>query len=199
MNIAVFASGKGTNLSAIIRQVKKGSLKVNIALMVTDNPKAPAISRARRAGVKVVIITPKDFPDKKSFEAEVIDQLKQNNVDLVVLAGFMLILGPNLISAYKDKIINIHPALLPSFKGASAIKDALDYGVKLTGVTVHFVDEKIDNGPIIMQEPVKIEEKDSLEILEKKIHRLEHKIYPKAIGLLAENRFKIENRKVVIL
>lgn len=198
MNIAVFASGRGTNLSAIIRAIGRGKLDVNLALMITDIPKAPAIARAKRAGVKVLIIRRKDFADRSGFEAEIIKSLRAANIDLIVLAGFMRILGPDLINSYRDKIINIHPALLPSFKGAQAIKDAFDYGVKLTGVTVHFVDEQMDNGPVILQKEVKIEETETLESLENKIHRLEHKIYSEVINLISQGRVKIEGRKVRI-
>ncbi|HDZ77538.1 MAG TPA: phosphoribosylglycinamide formyltransferase [Candidatus Omnitrophica bacterium] len=198
MNIAVFASGRGTNLSAIIRAQKTGKLNVNISLMITDNPKAPAISKAKRAGVKTVVIKRKDFADKTGFEREIIKNLKAANIDLIVLAGFMRILGPDLINGFHNKIINIHPALLPSFKGAHAIADAFDYGVKITGVTVHFVDSQIDCGPIILQKEIEIKETETPQSLEKKIHKTEHKIYPEAINLILQGRVKIEGRKVKI-
>lgn len=196
-NIAVFASGRGTNLSAIIRAVKKGKLNINIGLMVTDNPRAGSIGRAKRAGIKTVVVQRKNFSDKVSFEQEIIKNLKENNIELVVLAGFMRILSPEFVKEFENKIINIHPALLPSFKGAHAILDAFDYGVKVTGVTVHFVDEKTDHGPIILQREVKINQLDTLESLEKKIHKIEHKIYPEAIRLIAEGRVRVEGRKVL--
>lgn len=191
MNIAVFASGRGSNFSAIARAVKKGKIKANLSLLVCDNPKAGAISRARRAKIKVAVVKREDFSTKEDFERKIIEQLEVNKIDLIVLAGFMRILSPGFVKRYKGRIINIHPALLPSFKGAHAIEDAFKYGVKVTGVTVHFVDEEIDHGPIILQKSVDIEENDTLESLEKKIHKLEHKLYPQALRLYVEGKLKI--------
>ncbi len=198
MNIAVFASGRGTNFSAIIKAVKKGVIKANLSLLVCDNPSAGAIARAKRAKVKVALIKKEDFPLKKEFETKIIQQLKQEKIDLIILAGFMRIIGRDILDHYKGRIMNIHPALLPSFKGAQAIKDAFDYGVKVTGVTVHFVDEKMDHGPIILQQAVKIEEDDTPETLEAKIHKVEHKLYPQAVKLFVEGKLKIEGRKVKV-
>ena len=198
MNIAVFASGRGTNFSAIIRAVKKGKIKANLSLLVCDNPQAAAIGRARRAEIKVALVKREDFTVKEDFEAKIIGHLEENKIDLIVLAGFMRLLGPALVSRYKGRILNIHPALLPAFKGTEAIKDAFAYGVKITGVSVHFVDEAMDHGPIILQETVKIEEDDTRESLEKKIHKLEHRVYPQAVKLFVEGRLQIEGRRVRI-
>jgi phosphoribosylglycinamide formyltransferase-1 len=198
MNIAVFASGRGTNFAAIIRAVKKGIIKANLTLLVCDNPKALALGKAKRAGVKIALVKREDFATKEDFEVKIIGHLEENKIDLIVLAGFMRILGPELVQKYNGRILNIHPALLPSFKGTQGIKDAFDYGVKVTGVTVHFVDEAMDHGPIILQAPVKIEEGDTLESLEAKIHKLEHKLYPQAIRFFVEGKLKIEARKVRI-
>jgi phosphoribosylglycinamide formyltransferase-1 len=198
MNIAVFASGRGTNFAAIIRAVKKGKIKANLSLLICDNPKAGAIARARRAGIKIALVKREDFSSKGDFENKIIEYLQQEKIDLIVLAGFMRILSPELVTQYKNKIINIHPALLPSFKGVHGIADAFNYGVKVTGVTVHFVDEKMDHGPIILQQTVKIEEDDTLESLEAKIHKVEHKLYPEAIRLFVEGKLNIEARKVRI-
>lgn len=198
MNIAVFASGRGTNFGAIIRAVKKGILKANLSLLICDNPKAPVINKAKRAKVKVVLIKREDFATKKDFELEIIKHLQEHKIDLIVLAGFMRILTSEIVNSYKGRILNIHPALLPSFKGSHAIKDAFDYGVKVTGVTVHFVDEETDHGPIILQQAVKIEEGDTLESLEGKIHKIEHRLYPEAIRLFVEGKLRIEGRKVLI-
>jgi phosphoribosylglycinamide formyltransferase 1 len=199
INIAVFASGRGTNLQAIIKAVKKGRLKVNLGLVVSDVKKAMALKRAKKAGIKNIFIDPQAYPDKASFEREILKNLEANKIDLVVLAGFMRIIGLDLLDKYPNKILNIHPALLPAFKGSHAIADAFEYGDKITGVTVHFVDAKMDHGPVILQGAVKIEDDDTAESLEKKIHRLEHKLYPEAIGLIAEGRVKIDGRKVKIL
>ncbi len=199
MNIAVFASGRGTNFAALIRAVKKGKLQANISLLVCDNSKAAAIGRARRAGIKVALVKREDFSTRNDFEQKIIQHLKENDIGLIALAGFMRVLGPDLVNCYKDRILNIHPALLPAFKGAHAIKDVLDYGVKVTGVSVHFVDEKMDHGPIILQAPVEIKEADTLESLEAKIHKVEHTIYPQAIKLFIEGKLKLEGRKVRII
>lgn len=197
-NIAVFASGRGTNFSAIIRAVKRGKIRANLALLVCDSPKAGAIGRARRAGIKVALVLREDFASKKDFEDKITQHLEENNIDLIVLAGFMRILSPEFVARYKNKILNIHPAILPSFKGTQAIEDAFNYGVKVTGVTVHFVDEKTDHGPIILQAAVKIEENDTEESLEAKIHKVEHKIYPEAVRLYVEGRLNLEGRRVKI-
>ncbi len=199
MNIAVFASGRGTNFSAIIRAVKRGSLKVRLALLVCDNPVAPVIQRARRAGVPVALIQREDYPSRREFEAAIIRVLKEYKIDFIALAGFMRLLGKDLVRAFRGRLVNIHPSLLPSFKGAHAIDDAFHYGVKMTGVTVHFVDEKMDHGPIILQEPVKIENKDTLASLEARIHKVEHVLYPEAIRLCALRKVTIGGRKTKVI
>ncbi len=198
MNIAVFASGRGTNFSAIIKAVKKGKIQANLSLLVSDNPAAGAIGRAKRAGIKVALVERKDFAAKGDFEAKIIEYLEENKIDLIVLAGFMRMLSPEFVERYKGRILNIHPALLPSFKGEEAIKDAFEYGAKVTGVTVHFVDEKMDHGPIILQRQVLIEPTDTLESLESKIHKAEHRLYPQAIALFVEGKLKAEGRRVRI-
>lgn len=198
MNIAVFASGRGTNFSAIIQAKKRGIIKARIALLVCDNPKAGVIVRAKRAGVKCILVKRENYICRKDFELKIIQHLKAEKTDLIVLAGFMRIVGPDIIREYKNRIINIHPAILPSFKGAHGIRDAFNYGVKVTGVTVHFVDEKIDHGPIILQQTVKIEEADTLDSLELKIHKAEHRAYPEAIKLFLEDKLKVKAGKVRI-
>ncbi len=197
-NIAVFASGKGTNFSAVVRAVKKGRLKANLALLVCDNPKARVIGKAKRAGVRVALVERQDFSSQSDFENKIIGYLEEAQVELIVLAGFMRMLSAYFVSRFRNKIVNIHPALLPSFKGEQGIKDALDYGVKVTGVSVHFVDEEMDHGPIILQSAIKIEEDDTLESLEAKIHKIEHQLYPEAIGLVLEGKLKSEGRRVRI-
>jgi phosphoribosylglycinamide formyltransferase-1 len=147
----------------------------------------------------VALVKREDFATRNDFEQKIIQHLEENDIGLIVLAGFMRILGPDLVIRYKDRILNIHPALLPAFRGAHAIKDAFDYGVKVTGVSVHFVDEKMDHGPIILQAPVEIKEADTLESLETKIHKVEHKIYPQAIKLFIEGKLKLEGRKIRII
>ncbi|MCX5695719.1 MAG: phosphoribosylglycinamide formyltransferase [Candidatus Omnitrophica bacterium] len=197
-NIAVFASGRGTNFKAIAQAIKRGKLKVNLALLVCDNPKAAVLDKAKKLGVKACLIQREGFAQKKDFEDEIIKHLKNNKVELVVMAGFMRMLSPHFVAAYKNRIINIHPALLPSFKGSRAIKDAFDYGAKVSGVTVHFVDEAMDHGPIILQEEVALGESSTLKALEEKIHKVEHKLYPQAIKLITQGRVKLRGRRVII-
>ena len=197
-NIAVFASGRGTNFAAIIRAVKRGKIKADLALLVTDNPSAGAIGIAGRAAIPVALVKREDFSSKEDFEAAIIRRLESGGIDLIVLAGFMRLLSPSFVARYRNKILNIHPALLPSFKGTQGIKDAFDYGVKVTGITVHFVDEKMDHGPIILQSAVEIKEKDTLESLEARMHKAEHKIYPEAIRLVVEGRIKPPGTKTAL-
>ena len=199
MNIAVFASGRGTNLQAIIDAVKAGKVKANIACVIGDRKDAFALERARRAGIEAIYIRSKDFSSCEEFDREAIRHLERHNVELVVLAGFMRLLSGYFVNKYRNRIMNIHPALLPSFKGTEGIKDAWDYGVKVTGPSVHFVTEDLDAGPIILQNPVAIEEDDTMETLEEKIHKAEHEIYPEAIRLFVEGKLKVEGRKVKIL
>ena len=198
MNIAIFASGRGTNFSAILRAIKKGKVKAKLSLLVCDNPQAKVLGKAKRSCINTALIKREDFAAKKDFEGKIIERLEENKVDLIVLAGFIRMLSPEFVGKYKGRILNIHPALLPAFKGEEAIKDAFEYGVKVTGVTVHFVDEKMDHGPIILQRQVQIEPNDTLESLESKIHKIEHRLYPEAIRLFIEGRLKIEGRKVKI-
>ncbi len=199
MKFAVFVSGKGSNLQAIIDAVKAGEIKAELGLVFSNSYKAYALERAKAAGIKTLVIDPKDYSSRLSFDREVIIHLKQEGIDFIVLAGYMLLLSPQFVKEYQNKILNVHPSLLPSFKGALGIKDALTYGAKVTGVTIHFVDDKMDHGPIIMQDSLKIQEDDTLDALAERIHKLEHRIYPKAVALFAEGKLKIKGRKVEIL
>ena len=198
MNIAVLASGNGTNFEAIAKAVKEGAIKASCALLITDKKDSYVRTRAKNAGVKDVFVDPKEFAKREDFDRKVVSLLKEAAVDLVVLAGFMRIITPFFVQAFRHKIVNIHPALLPSFKGVDSIKEAYAYGAKVTGVTVHFVDEEMDHGPIILQEAVRIEEAESLEALEARIHSVEHRLYPEAIRLFCEGKLKVEGRRVVI-
>ena len=198
-NIAIFASGRGSNFEAIAKAVKRGSLKTNLALVICDKSDALVLDKARKAKVKVELVERKCFGTRSEFENEIIQILKKNKVDLVVLAGFMRVLSSDFIKEYRNKIINIHPSLLPAFKGEHGIKDAFNYGVKVTGVTVHFVDEEMDHGPIILQKEIQVDKKDTLFSLEEKIHKLEHKLFPKAIDLFVKGKLKLEGRRVRII
>lgn len=199
MNISIFCSGNGTNLQAIIDAHKKGYIKADIRLVVSDVTDCFALERAKKAGIKTFVTERKNFQSKKNFEDAILKKLKEEKIDLIVLAGYMRLLSKDFIREYKNKIINIHPALLPSFKGTHGIKDAFLYGVKVTGPTVHFVTEDMDAGPVILQSPVIVTEDDTEESLAEAIHKEEHKIYPKAIQLFIEGRLKVEGRKVKII
>ena len=200
MNIAIFVSGNGSNLQALIEAEKAGALgKGRITLVVCDNPKAFALERAKKSGIKSVLFEKKDFSSREVFDKAVIAELDKAGIEFIVLAGYLRILSDSFIDKYRGRILNVHPALLPSFKGLNGIKDAFNYGVKLTGVTVHFVDRELDAGPVIFQGAVEIEANDTLDTLETKVHKKEHELYPRAVRLFVEGRLCVEGRKVRIL
>ena len=180
--IAVFASGFGSNFQAIIEAVRQQTLNADIALLVSDNPSSKAVERANAAGIDAFTFCAKDYAGKVAYEQAVLAELKARQVDYIVLAGYMRIIGKTLLEAYPLRIINLHPALLPSFPGAHGIADAYNYGVKVFGITIHFVDEGIDTGKIINQFAFHAEENDTLETIETKIHQLEHQYFPMTIN-----------------
>ncbi len=187
MNIAVFVSGNGSNLQALIDAGRAEKLSAGkIALVVCDQPEAFALRRAQKAGIPTLVVEGNDYASREEYDRRIIQRLRQDNVELVVLAGFMRILSGHFVNEYKDKILNIHPALLPDFKGARGIKDAYEAGVEITGVTVHFVTEELDSGPVILQERVRIEKDDTIKTLEEKIHKVEHKLYPEAVKMFVD-------------
>lgn len=191
MNIAVLCSGNGTNLQAIIDKVGEGYIPARIALVVSDNKNAFALERAKKAGIETLVLNPKDFGTREEFDKGVIKNLQKRKVGLVVLAGYMRLLSGHFIKEYENRIMNIHPALLPSFKGTHGVADALEYGVKVTGPTVHFVDEKLDHGPIILQRALEVKDDDTEESLLARMHKEEHRIYPEAIKPAAWNRTRL--------
>lgn len=197
--IAVFASGFGSNLQALIDYNNKHGLNGDIVLVFSNNKDAFALERAKKNKIKAVFMDPARYSSREQYDSEIIEMLEEEKIDLVVLAGYMFLLSQEFIHRFKNKILNIHPALLPSFKGTHGIKDAYRYGVKVTGVTVHFVDGGLDSGPIILQEAVDIDPDDSVEELEEKIHKVEHKIYPEAVKYFCEDRLEIDGRMVKIL
>lgn len=197
-NLAVLCSGFGSNLQAIINSVNKGQIKANIALVLSDKIDAYALVRAKKAGLLFVYADPNDFSDRESYDRYIVKKLKKLKIDYVVLAGFMRIISPYFVKSFKNKILNIHPSLLPAFKGTKAIADALNYGVKVTGVSVHFVNEQLDGGPIILQKSLEIKADDSEAVLAQRIHKLEHKVYPQALKLLISGKLNIKNRKVLV-
>lgn len=198
MNIAVFCSGKGTNLQAVIDAIKQKRLKARISFVLSDNKSAYALVRAIKNNIPAVFIDPERFKSRKLYEDEIIKHLKNHNVGLIVLAGFMRVLSKYFVRQYKNRIMNIHPALLPSFPGRCAVRDALRYGVKVTGVTIHFVDERVDSGPVILQSAVKVLTNDTDETLLERIHKKEHILYPEAIQLFIDGRLDVKGREVIV-
>ncbi|HPO82518.1 MAG TPA: phosphoribosylglycinamide formyltransferase [bacterium] len=195
LKIGVLASGRGTNLQAMIDGIQRGELSAEIAIVISDNRDAMALERARKANIPTVYVKP---GKKSEFEREVINILEENNAELIVLAGFMRILSPNFVNHFPLKIINIHPSLLPSFPGLEAQRQALEYGVKITGCTVHFVNEMVDAGPIILQEAVPVYDDDTVESLSDRILEKEHKILVEAVRIFSENKLKVIGRRVFI-
>ena len=198
INIGVLASGRGTNLQAIIEAIEDGKIAGEIKVVVSDNPDAYALKRAKQYNIDTRYINFKEFKNREDYDKEIIKTLKEKKIDLVVLAGYMRILSPYFIRTYKNKIINIHPALLPSFPGLHVQKKAIDHGVKISGCTVHFVDEGVDSGPIILQKAVEVKDDDTEELLAERILKEEHQIYPRAIQLFSEGRLMIKGRRVFI-
>lgn len=198
INIAFLVSGRGSNLQVIIDAIEEGSLNAKIVCVISNVPSALAIEKADKHNIPTIVIDNKKFADRESYEDKILEELKNYHVDLICLAGYMRILGPKIISEYKWKIMNIHPALLPSFPGMDAQKQALEYGVKITGCTVHFVDGGCDTGPIILQRAVDVLEGDTEDALSARILMEEHKLYPEAVKLFAERRIEIQGRIVRI-
>jgi phosphoribosylglycinamide formyltransferase-1 len=198
LTIGVLISGKGSNLQAIIDAIEKKELDARIAVVVSNKADAYGLERARVHGIEAVFI-PSKGKDRTDFEREVAEVLEARGVELVCLAGFMRLLSPYFIRRFKNMIMNIHPALLPSFPGEEAQRQAFDYGSKVTGCTVHFVDEGVDTGPVIIQMPVAVDEEDTVESLSARILDHEHRAYPAAIQLFAEKRLRIEGRRVHVL
>ncbi|UTR13680.1 phosphoribosylglycinamide formyltransferase [Salipaludibacillus sp. LMS25] len=185
--IAVFASGSGSNFQAMIDAVEAGNLTAEIALLVCDKPGAYAEKRAEKAAIPIFSFSPKRYSGKAAFEQAILTELQRRGVEWVVLAGYMRLIGPTLLKAYEGRIMNIHPSLLPAFPGLDAIGQAFDARVKVSGVTIHFVDEGMDTGPIIAQEPVRIEETDTREDVQHNIQAVEHRLYPQTIQQVINN------------
>lgn len=188
--IAVFASGSGTNFQALVDAVECDALDVKITLLVCDKPSAKVIERANKHNIPVFVFSAKDYPSKAAFETEIIKHVQQAGADWIILAGYMRLIGDTLLSAYSGRIVNIHPSLLPNFPGKDAVGQALAAGVKETGVTVHYVDEGMDTGPIIAQQAVQVEN-DTYESLQKKIQAVEHTLYVQTIRDLVQTGAKL--------
>jgi len=198
VKLGVLASGQGTNLQSIINACERKEINAEITIVISDQPQAMALQRAKKHSIPTAIHERKKYKTKKEFERAIAEDIEKAQVNLICLAGFMRIISPDFINTFKNKIINIHPSLLPSFPGLEAQKQALEYGVKFTGCTVHFVDELTDHGPIILQAAVPVMKNDTLSSLKERILKEEHKIYPKAIQLITEGKTHILDRRVII-
>jgi phosphoribosylglycinamide formyltransferase-1 len=192
----VLASGSGTNLEAIAEAIDRGDVPAEIVLVLSDNPDAFALQRALRRGIPTKVVLLEEFADRPAYDSAIVEELEEAGVELAVLAGYMKLVGPAFVEAFRGRIMNIHPALLPGFPGEHGVEDALAHGVKVSGVTVHFVDEGLDTGPIIVQAAVPVEEEDDRESLHNRIHEQEYRVYPEAIRLFAEGRLAIDGRRV---
>lgn len=198
MKIAVLASGRGSNLQALIDEWQEGALPVEFAGVASDKINAQALVKAENAGIPARVFLRENYPDRESHEEDILNWLEELSVQLLVLAGYMRVLSPKFIRKAEFPIINIHPALLPAFPGIHAQRQAIEYGVKVSGCTVHFVDEGMDTGPIILQETVPVFDEDDAETLAERILKVEHEIYPEAVRLIATGKVKRQGRKVTI-
>lgn len=198
LKLGVLISGNGSNLQSIIDNIENGFLKAVIQIIISNNPDAYGITRAKKHGIPFVVLKNGHFKNKQDYDTELVRILKDNGVELVIMAGFMRIITPVLLKAFPGRIMNIHPALLPSFPGLHGQKQAVDYGVKYSGCTVHFVDEGVDTGPIIIQSAVPVLDDDTEDTLSARILKEEHKIYPRAIQLFADGKLDVHGRKVRI-
>lgn len=199
--LGVLVSGSGSNLQSIIDRLHKGPAKVEVALVISDNPEAYGLERARKEDIPTAVFPLGDYASRAEHDLAMADELERHAVDLLVLAGYMLIVTGDFLRRFPLRVINLHPSLLPAFPGGTPIEDTMDYGARVTGVTVHFVDEGTDTGPIILQEPVEIKYNDSVESLRERIHEAEHRLLPEAIELIAAGRVRLDKanpRRVVI-
>lgn len=196
LRLGVLASGRGSNLQSIMDAAAAGRVGARVVVLISDNRDAFALERARNAGIPALHLDPGDFNCKEEYEKAVLKALNEHNVQLVCLAGYMRIVGRLILEAFPNRIMNIHPALLPAFPGLHGQRQAFDYGVKYSGCTVHFVDEGMDTGPVIIQAVVPVYDEDTADTLAARILEQEHKIYPEAIRLYAEGRLKLSGRKV---
>ncbi len=196
--IAVLLSGRGSNFRALYKATKKGKIPGEIVLVITDKKEAPGAVSAKEYGIETLYFRRKDYSDKASFDLAMAEEIKKRDVELVCLAGYMRVLSPEFVRKFRGRIMNIHPALLPCFPGLHAQKQAIEYGVKFSGATVHFVDEGVDSGPIIIQAVVPVMQNDTEEILADRILKEEHKIYPEAVRLFLQEKLEIKGRRVFI-
>ncbi|MGY5151989.1 MAG: phosphoribosylglycinamide formyltransferase [Candidatus Nitrosopumilus sp. bin_6a] len=203
LNLGILISGRGSNMESILKAIKKKKIPINPAIVISNKPDAKGLKIAEKLGVKIEVIESKGFKGSRAeYDKKIISSLTKHGVTpkngLVCLAGFMRIISPEFVKKYKNRIINIHPALLPAFPGLNSQKQALEYGAKVSGCSVHFVDAGMDTGPVIIQAVVKVDEKDTEETLAKRILKEEHRIYPEAVNLFARKKIKISGRRTII-
>lgn len=197
VRFGVLISGSGTNLQAVIDAIAAGTLDAQVSIVVSSRPDAYGIERARAAGIETLVLSRETYADPRAADARIVEALQRAGCDYVVMAGYMRKVTDAILDAFPDRVVNLHPALLPAFKGAHAIQDAFDAGVKVTGVTVHFANAEYDKGPIIAQRAVVVAEGDTVDALEAKIHAVEHELYPETLALIASGRVSVgEDRKV---
>ncbi|WP_456342043.1 phosphoribosylglycinamide formyltransferase [Thermovibrio sp.] len=196
--IAVLASGRGSNFEAIVRAVKEGKIEAEVVALIVDRKGIAAIERAERLGVNWLFVDPSSFPSREDYDAKIVAILKHLKVDLICLAGYMKIVTPVFVDAFPNRILNIHPTLLPSFPGLRPHWQAITYGVKISGATVHIVDKGVDTGPIVIQCAVPVSPEDTPETLSEKVLKWEHRIYPQAVKWFVDDRVRVEGRMVVV-
>ncbi len=199
LRLAVFASGSGSNFQALAEAIRDKSIPARIELVVCDKPSAYVLERAKTFGIETFVFRPKDYPTREAYEERILEELRRREIGLIVLAGYMRLVTSVLVEPYYGRMINIHPALLPAFPGLNGPRQALEYGVKITGVTVHFVDGGTDTGPIIAQRAVDVLPGDTEETLSSRIHLAEHGLLPEVVRMIAEGRVKLEGRRVTIV
>ena len=198
LRIGVLVSGRGSNLQALIDGIEDGRLEASIELVVSDNPEAYALERCRRHGIESVVVRRKEYRSKEDFEGAIAEKLKEKDVELVVLAGFMRILSGNFLKHFPSRVINIHPSLIPAFQGLHAQRQAVEFGAKFSGCTVHLVDESVDAGPVIVQAVVPLLPEDTEDSLSERILRYEHRVLPQTVQWFAEGRVRVNGRLVVV-
>ncbi|XID90504.1 phosphoribosylglycinamide formyltransferase [Paenibacillaceae bacterium WGS1546] len=202
LKVVVFASGSGSNFQALCEslqaEAEAGSAPATISLLVCDKPAAKVVRRAEALGVPTFLFDPKDYPSREAYEQEIVERLRAEGVELIVLAGYMRLITEVLVKPYYGKMINVHPALLPAFPGVRAVRQALEYGVKLAGVTVHFVDGGMDSGPIIAQRAIEVRDDDTEETLAERLHAVEHELLPQTVRWIAEGRVTLNGRIVKV-
>ena len=195
--LAVLISGRGTNLQALIRATEEGRLQAKIDVVVSNRQDAAGLARAQAAGIASLVLSHRDFPTRAAFDHALADTLVERRIDLVCLAGFMRLLGPTFLDKFPNAVVNIHPSLLPAFPGVEAQRQAFDHGVKVSGVTVHFVTPVLDAGPIILQRAVSVSDGDTGETLAARLLQVEHEVYPEAVQRVLSGRWRLSGRRVV--